>query len=672
MRRSSAGRKSSLGRRSTNLAKATSMSSGLDSTAKKEKKSMLLKPGFTMRRSTSEDRLSGIPLAKQGTLSVQRPKSQINLNCMTPKTPKNVGNNPLMAGSRSSRAYRTSSMESNRLSSIGTGMRSTRKERRPINTKEFQTDALKRIQDYFLKQANCREILDNSMTIRPMSTKKFINMTEHLLQKINSELPPLTNNNYVDEIIKNMKIFNYGGKLEKSWLITVNAQHSWQYVVGLIVWLVDAVTLAESVAGDLNILYPDSLGEENSIDEGEEGVDKEEEEVDNVLHDNWKLIVPQLATAYISYIEGDPEFEARQDARADQIFHRIMEKMNLSDESNAALEAEVVSLKSILNEYIAKDSELKNKVAHLETLTADSEMLIDYIDKTKNYILSRKQEIESMQMEIEVLKKKRNDCKMQVACLKEECETLKHAQHESDKKQKQRMDLEESIVFHEKGIEELKKSIYSLDIQLLKTKRKIEEPLVPFNQMIAENVKDEPRLKLCSIGNIILDESRTSNLTDDIKNKLIRIRDEWQQQVHELKSQLQEIESTKSMREEHRDRLSERVENNQKQLEALHQQIKTITEHKEKESARYKAEIAQLSQSIQQTLENMPVIDEDEKAQKIEMDIKQKEDIKALIKAAKYAFQKTREIYMNFANEAEKTVQEALQEVDDYIKEVSE
>ncbi|RZF40797.1 hypothetical protein LSTR_LSTR003307 [Laodelphax striatellus] len=548
MRRSSAGRRSSLGRRST-LSKTTSFSSGLDSTAKKEKKSMLLKPGFAMRRSTSEDRLSGIPVAKQGAMSSQRPKNQIAMNCMTPKTPKNVFNNQLlMAGSRSSRAT-TSSMESGRLSSIGAGMRSTRKERRPINTKESQTDALKRVQDYFIMQVNCREILDNSMNVRPMSTKKFINMTEYLLLKINPDLPSLTNNNYVDEIIKNMKIFNYGGKLEKSWLITVNAQHSWQYVIALLVWLVDAVKLAESIAGDLNIFYPDSLEEDNSIHEdGEYGVDKDVEEIDNIQTDNFTLIVPHLAAAYPSFVEGDPDFEAKQDARADQLFHRIMQKMNLSEESNAALEVEVANLQKVWNdpEYIAKVTEFKNKVAHLENLDADAEKLIDYIDKIKSYIMSRKQEIDAIQLEIEVLKKKRNDCKMQVACLKEECELLKKAQHDSDKEQKERMDLEQLIDFHEKGIDELKKSVYSLDIKLLKTKKKIEEPLVPYNQLIAENVKDEPRLKLCTIGNIIQDESRSSSLTDDIKNKLMRIRDDWQQQMHDLKSQLQEIQATKS------------------------------------------------------------------------------------------------------------------------------
>ncbi|RZF46809.1 hypothetical protein LSTR_LSTR012032 [Laodelphax striatellus] len=606
-----------------------------------EKKSMLLKPGFAMRRSASEDRLSGIPVAKQGAMSSQRPKNQIAMNCMTPKTPKNVFNNQLlMAGSRSSRAT-TSSMESGRLSSIGAGMRSTRKERRPINTKEFQTDALKRVQDYFIMQVNCREILDNSMNVRPMSTKKFINMTEYLLLKINPDLPSLTNNNYVDEIIKNMKIFNYGGKLEKSWLITVNAQHSWQYVIALLVWLVDAVKLAESIAGDLNIFYPDSLEEDNSIhEEGEDGVDKDVEEIDNIQHDNFKLIVPHLAAAYPSFVEGDPDFEAKQEARADQLFHRIMQKMNLSEESNAALEVEVANLLKVWNdpEYIARVTEFKNKEAHLENLAADAEKLIDYIDKTKSYIMSRKQEIDAIQLEIEVLKKKRNDCKMQVACLKEECELLKKAQHDSDKEQKERMDLEQLIDFHEKGINELKKSVYSLDIKLLKTKKKIEEPLVPYNQLIAENVKDEPRLKLCTIGNIIQDGSRSSSLTDDIKNKLMRIRDDWQQQVHDLKSQLQEIQATKSRGEEHRDRLSERVENNQKQLEVLHQQIETFSEHKEKESAK---------------------------------DIKQKEDIKALIAAAEYAFQKTRELYSNFAKEAEKSVVAALQEVDDYFKDLS-
>lgn len=76
-----------------------------------------------------------------------------------------------------------------------------------------------------------------------MNVKKFVDLTNKLLNMIGLSQQTVTTKNYIAKVPNVSLMLQFPGSVHKSWLKTVNALHSWPNVLAWFCWL---ATLAEA------------------------------------------------------------------------------------------------------------------------------------------------------------------------------------------------------------------------------------------------------------------------------------------------------------------------------------------------------------------------------------------------------------------------------------------
>jgi len=383
MKKSSFGRRSSVTGRSTFGYSMYGRQNSFDGndmreSRGKEKKSMLLKPGFSAKKSVSSDNLSAHD-PKLWSSTVKKPANPskqtivrstgimnmtgINLVASTPcVTP---GLNPNLPGINSTNKSRRLSTES-RYSSYG--VVKNRKEVRPLAEKDFQQAAIHKIQNYFLTSPNASHILNNG-SIKPMTTTMFTDMCEYLLYMLDRN-QVLNKSKYVEELPKIMKKYYYKGKVDRSWLITVNASHSFPQVIGLLLWLVELCETQNNF-NVMDTLYPSFLST----------TEVEEEDYEQTVE--FKMYLPFLLNSY--------QVESRETGKpADSEFLQKQEELLLENykKTLGINEGELIKLESEVADYKEQLDSLRDATEEqkLEDLKVMKVSLHKDIITTKKYI----------------------------------------------------------------------------------------------------------------------------------------------------------------------------------------------------------------------------------------------------------------------------------------------
>lgn len=101
--------------------------------------------------------------------------------------------------------------------------------------------------DNFFRVNQRSMMLNNTGSLKPITLKMFTEVSNFLLKllKVLDIKQELTNTNYVEELPQCAKKLHYPGLINKSWLKTANAMHSWPCVLGWIGWLVEACQVQE-------------------------------------------------------------------------------------------------------------------------------------------------------------------------------------------------------------------------------------------------------------------------------------------------------------------------------------------------------------------------------------------------------------------------------------------
>ena len=111
----------------------------------------------------------------------------------------------------------------------------TLKDIRPLSDKAYQTEMINMIEQYFLEN-NQAHILNNNGSLKPISLKIFVDVTNALLEAINVQ-DTLTMSTYIEIIPVLAKKLRYPGVVNKAWLKTASAMHAWPNVLGWLSWL---------------------------------------------------------------------------------------------------------------------------------------------------------------------------------------------------------------------------------------------------------------------------------------------------------------------------------------------------------------------------------------------------------------------------------------------------
>ncbi|CAH1390701.1 unnamed protein product [Nezara viridula] len=237
--------KKSLGRRSSSRNPVRMMTFTEFESAKKDKKSSI-----PVRRAHSVERKIGMatPVGKRSC-------SEDRNSMVTPATSRKT-----FGTERPSRTT-TMSTNSTRLSSFG-GAR-TMRDCRTIEDKDWQINAQRKIEKFLIEDPEGCSILSNG-SIRPLTLKLFIDVVDLLLRRIiNAGQDSYINKtNYITELPYIMKKLMYRGKIEKSWLISVNTTRSWCHALACMDFLVSMIS-TQMVVDPTSLMYPETSCKED-------------------------------------------------------------------------------------------------------------------------------------------------------------------------------------------------------------------------------------------------------------------------------------------------------------------------------------------------------------------------------------------------------------------------
>ncbi|XP_026478518.1 probable kinetochore protein NDC80 [Ctenocephalides felis] len=72
--------------------------------------------------------------------------------------------------------------------------------------------------------------------LRQMTISHFVNYLQHFTSLLTANRIKITPTNYIDEMMKMMKLFKYNGQLSKSILLAPMTRHSWPHALALLTW----------------------------------------------------------------------------------------------------------------------------------------------------------------------------------------------------------------------------------------------------------------------------------------------------------------------------------------------------------------------------------------------------------------------------------------------------
>ncbi|XP_075222716.1 kinetochore protein NDC80 homolog [Lycorma delicatula] len=652
-------RKSSLGRRSSVVSSGAVESANQDSTKKPEKKSLLLQPGFSQckKRTSSEDRLSSLRNPPQFPQSMSRSRSEMSLLAMTPCTPMIFRQRSVLpSGSIRPSRSEISSMDSNRFSSIG-GLKSTKKETRPVNDKQFQIEALMKVQDFFQKQPNCFQILDNSMNVRPMTLKKFINITGYLFSFIDEKII-LTKDNYIDMIIKAAKQLMYGGKMDKSWLVVVNAPHAWCHTISFLVWLVDLVYIFEQGRDSDDLLYPQLICDEAQID---------------VLEDNFRCIQPYLVDNYQFYLQQpNTDLEAEFDKRDDMLITNLLQKQDLLEKDFQGLLEDEEKMKATIDnaEYRAEEMKMQSQENDLQDLRKGHAELKEYIVKQKSCLEARMHEINQEKRNVKELLRKIKEKTAERDEFRKTVDEMKCNKTKKNESINRRKELQGILSYNEKCIAKLSESIYQLDINAAKNLKKMEVPLIDYHNLLAINTKNEPRLKSCVVENMC------SLLRPDVResiaeaDKLLQsIRNDWIKIHNDQKTVLQQLEQQNIVLIEQVLKYTDDLQKKKKQLQDISHKKSQFLDCKDKDLRTLQNAIRSFEENTKISMEKVIILNTETRDKLKARYEAQVAELKEVMELAELYFKRTRQVRDSMHEESLNIIRSVAAEIGKHLNE---
>mmetsp|Transcript_8232 Transcript_8232/g.21052 ORF Transcript_8232/g.21052 Transcript_8232/m.21052 type:complete len:594 (+) Transcript_8232:52-1833(+) len=212
---------------------------------------------------------------------------------------------------------------SRRSSVFGRGGGGTRADPRPVESKKYFHESIKRVIAYLTEHAYDRTISLKMLTTP--TTKDFQFVLEFLLRGIDSNYSlDQTKAKFEDEVIGVFKALGYPFEIRKQALYTVGSPHSWPALVATLTWLIDLLEYSEEVLAR-----------------------KEEDCFDADL--TFKIFFEYLSKAYQTFLDGDDD------------------SPELDDELSMVFESRNGQVKSEIEQLLAANIELRASLHSLHS-----------------------------------------------------------------------------------------------------------------------------------------------------------------------------------------------------------------------------------------------------------------------------------------------------------------
>uniref|UniRef100_A0A023EXU7 Kinetochore protein NDC80 n=1 Tax=Triatoma infestans TaxID=30076 RepID=A0A023EXU7_TRIIF len=461
-------KKSSLGRRSSAAAPPRTIYSEFETT-RREKVS-----GIPVRsRASSADR----NVSMSSTLVRSKSTSNIRLE---------VSHDRRLTGGveRPSRAGAISYGSSARCSSYG-GTKSKR-DNRPLQDKEWQITALRQVEDVIRSIPEGTELFKTS--IKPLTIKLFVDIVNLLLSRLDRSIN-ITTANYKSEIPYLAKLMLYRGKIDKSWLISVNTIHAFPHALGFLHFLASCY-LCQTQVDPMSLMYPENFSSSSECNW------------------NFKVILPYLSESSDLYFSDHPDYERKQLELDKHILDLHFKDKDHLNSQIKSMETDIVKLleanhrEKAVSENLEKDvnyleAELDKMMCEYEKKVEQNNAIKDEIRKIENDIINSEKKQETL-----------NNCMKDKEKVIKDLQKAKEAQLVSFidiKKIREKCDsLQRDIDAEGKHIQQFENQFFQEDLAIMALQKELEANIKKYTQMLEEFV-DEISLENVKIPENIQD-----------------------------------------------------------------------------------------------------------------------------------------------------------------------
>ncbi|KAK1132398.1 hypothetical protein K0M31_016506 [Melipona bicolor] len=414
-------------------------------------------------RASSCDRISikGLVLKSTGKTSI----------CHVPTTPKTplTNCNRFTAGSSNkihighSKGRR--SLSADNAGSIASNIvKGSRKDTRPLTDKAYQTYMLNKI-DNFLAINQCSSMLNSNGSLKPVTLKMFVEISAYLVKMLDIK-QILTITNYVEELPKVAKKLHYPGIVNKSWLKTANAMHSWPNVLGWLCWLVEICEIRELAFEKYNL--------------------------NNLLFAGNQIEAKINKNAFFSMLNF---YNAWNDEKLDEealmvekYLQGIEEQQGVNEENlkiaRTELEEKLLKLQAAKEDSSKIDEEIKHLQEVFLSLQNDEEKQLSDINAKEEYIKTINFETDQIKAECNIL--------YEQICLQntqhdELLSTIKQqpmSKMERDKILEKCTEIQNYMHQFDEHLQEIQKELYTMDIKLASINNNLTKAILTYNTEI--------------------------------------------------------------------------------------------------------------------------------------------------------------------------------------------
>lgn len=513
------------------------------------------------------------------------------------------------------------SLSADRASSIGA--KGPRKDTRPLVDKTYQAHMLARIDNFFALN-HYSSMLNSNGSLKPITLKMFVEVTAHLIKMLDIK-QTLTVTNYIEELPKIAKKLHYPGIINKSWLKTANAMHSWPYVLGWISWLVEICEIREIGFQKFNLQNLPFTGNER----------------ESKINENTFFSMLDFYNAW-----NDEKLD-EEAAMVERYLKQFEEEQGVTEEmlSNAhsELEKEMKNLQVVEEDANKIDEEVKHLQEVLSSMQKEEAKQLNEINEEEELLKTIHFETEQINAECDTLREKIHLQKIQRDELLSAVKQQPMTTVERDKILEKCLEIESSINIFDEYLEDTRKELYTIDIKLASVNNNVTKALLKYNKEIFMNLSDNIGVNLEELmvpEKGILDpqfmevlRSKVS-MINDLKELLKRQITEKERSLEINFNELENLqEKMKALEEESSD-----VANKIKERKDLITKIKTDTKNEE---AKLKEHIKTLQNDIKKIQELKPDIE------KVSAELKELTDKLDAVRRRKEYIEESAKLFFN-------------------------
>ncbi|XP_034252866.1 kinetochore protein NDC80 homolog [Thrips palmi] len=526
--------------------------------------SAIPQPGFALkgRRSSSENRnrMSSLPPMK-------RSRSQVNMKLQTPTisltTPMRETNILKFGSAQSQRSPFSDGGHSSRKSTYsGTSKPNVVvKDTRPLTDKGYQQQEMQKINNFLSTFADGQSLAPKGINLKQLTTKLFVDIVNHLLGFFDSKIC-INMTNYVSEIPLTMKRWGYPGNLNTSWLKTVNTQHAFPHVLGLLSWL---VTMASAMMRtEMDVVLQEAL----QCYDDDDGIDEA------FPYGNAVLYMDHLFTQYGLWSKNDHAAEEKEENR---FIADLCNRNGVGQEELRGMEEDVRNLEAQLNDpkEIAEMEAAVEEEKKYNACLKDYNLILDYKNRMDEHLNTAETELEETRMNIRAEEEALHVLQNKIMDLRELLKRQVMSAQERDELLKQCNEIASSIRENEEYISVVSNQIYADDLEMAKKNANLKKKTQAYNKIIVTESCWLPELKALKDDTNILHHGAEDELAQkdayasQFKSELEKKLADLNSQIKQLKSELLQVEERKMTAVHEQQQCQDKVKHISENLNAI-------------------------------------------------------------------------------------------------------